>query len=196
MTTFINYFTHRYSKAGLWSLFLICAFPLHLWTLILVFMDVSWVSERTNMWDAIGVGSYGLLFALVESIIIFIVFTLAGYLTPKQWTVDRRIAFLSMLMLLLALWAMIGQLLFLWNVSLPASVLQWLAQSGHPLRYLYALSLVIVIPSILIPVYQFIRSGKSVQFMLELIDRLSVLSVFYLLLDVVGIVIVIIRNIP
>ena len=115
----------------------------------MVFMDVSWVSERTNMWDAIGVGSYGLLFALVESIIIFIVLTLVGYLTPKQWTVDKRISFLSMLMLLLALWAMIGQLLFLWNVSLPAPLLQWARAIGTSIEiFIYHLRLVIVIPTI------------------------------------------------
>lgn len=46
-----------------------CAFSLHLWALILIFRDVSWVAERINMWDAIGVASYGLVLAFIESLI-------------------------------------------------------------------------------------------------------------------------------
>src|SRR3972149_6026554 len=49
----------QYSKKGLWTLFLMCAFPLHVWAFILSFMDFSWVAERTNTWDALGVISYG-----------------------------------------------------------------------------------------------------------------------------------------
>jgi len=45
-------------------LFLISAFPLHVWTLLLAFRDFSWLTERTNLWDAIGVLSYGLIYAL------------------------------------------------------------------------------------------------------------------------------------
>ena len=75
MATFI---TRRYSRQGLWSLFLTCAFPLHFWTLILVFRDISWLTDRTNAWDAIGVASYGMIFAFTESVVIFLVAALLG----------------------------------------------------------------------------------------------------------------------
>ena len=63
--------TQRYTRQGLWSLFLMCAFPLHAWTLILAFRDISWLTDRTNAWDAVGVTSYGLVFAFVESMVLF-----------------------------------------------------------------------------------------------------------------------------
>lgn len=78
-----------------------CAFPLHLWTLILSFRDFSWVTERTNAWDAVGVVSYGLLFAFVESLIIFCIMALLGFLVSSKWDEPRRIALLSTLILLL-----------------------------------------------------------------------------------------------
>ena len=56
----------RYTRQGLWTLFLMCALPLHIWTLILAFRDLPWLTDRTNAWDAFGVMSYGLIFALVE----------------------------------------------------------------------------------------------------------------------------------
>jgi len=190
-----SFITRRYSRQGLWSLFLTCAFPLHFWTLILAFRDISWLSERTNAWDAIGVASYGMIFAFTESVVIFCVIVLLGFLTPKQWETDRRIAFLGFLILLTSIWGMIGQLLFLWNVLLPAQAIQFLRSSSHPLRILYAACLTVVTPTVLLPVYSFIRSEKAVSFMKNLMERLSLLTMFYLFFDLLGLIIVIIRNV-
>ena len=191
MATFV---TQRYSKQGLWSLFLICAFPLHFWTLIMVFRDISWLTERTNAWDAIGVASYGMIFAFAESIVVFLVVVLLGLLTPKNWKDDQRIAFLALLILIASIWGMIGQLLFLWNVSLPAQAIQFLRNSDHPLRILYAACLIVVVPTVLLPTYYFLRSKKVVPFMQNLMERLSLLTLFYLAFDVLGLILVIIRN--
>lgn len=190
-----DFITQRYSKQGLWSLFLICAFPLHLWTLIFAFRDISWLTERTNLWDAIGVVSYGMIFAFVESVVIFLVLALLGLILPAQWYSDRRIAFLSLLILLTSAWGMISQLLLVWSVPLPIQAIQFLRSSNHPLRILYAACLVVVTPTILLPVYLFIKSKKSIAFMQDLMERLSLLATFYLFFDFVGLIIVIIRNI-
>jgi hypothetical protein len=90
---------------------------------------------------------------------------------------------------------MIDQLLFLWNVSLPEQAIHFLRSSSHPLRILYAASLMVVIPTVLLPVYSFIRSDKAVPFMQNLVERLSVLTMFYLSFDLLGLIIVIIRNV-
>jgi hypothetical protein len=190
----VNFIAQRYSKQGLWSLFLICAFPLHLWTLILAFRDISWVTERTNAWDAIGVVSYGLIFAFVESVVIFLIFALLGLLTPKQWESDRRITFLAFLVLITSVWGMISQLLFLWNVSLPEQAIEFLRRSNHPLRIMYAACLIVVTPTVLLPAYSFIRSKKAVTVMQNLMERLALLTSFYLFFDVLGLIIIIIRN--
>ena len=190
-----NFITQKYSRQGLWSLFLVCAFPLHFWTLILVFRDISWLTERTNLWDAVGVASYGMVFAFVESLLIFLVAAFSGLFIPKGWPSDRRIAFLALLVLLASAWAMVSQLLFLWNVSLPVQAIQFLRESGHPLRILYAGSLLMVSVTILLPVYLFLRSKKSVVMMQGLMERLSLLTMLYLFFDVLGLMIVIIRNI-
>ncbi|HLF73874.1 MAG TPA: hypothetical protein VI524_05990 [Anaerolineales bacterium] len=189
-----DFITKRYSRQGLWSLFLVCAFPLHLWTLILAFRDISWLTERTNAWDAVGVASYGMVFALIESVVVFLVVALLGFLTPRRWQSDQRVAFLGLLILLTSLWGMIGQLLFLSNVWLPAPAVQFLRESGHPLRIMYAAALAVVVPTVVLPIYSFIRWQKAVAFMQNLMERLSVLTMFYLVFDLLGLIIIIIRN--
>jgi len=161
----------------------------------LVFRDISWLTERTNAWDAIGVASYGMVFAFIESVVIFLVVALLGLLMPKQWEYDRRIAFLGLLILLTSLWGIISQLLFLWNVFLPAQAIEFLRNSSHPLRIIYAACLMVVTPTILLPAYSFIRSKKAVTFMKNIMERLSLLTMFYLFFDLLGLIIVIIRNI-
>jgi hypothetical protein len=186
--------TKRYSRQGLWSLFLVCAFSLHAWTIVLAFRDFSWVAERSNAWDAVGVAAYGMIFAFVESLIVFLAVVLLGFLVPRQWEEGRRVALLSVLVLIAAVWAMADQLFFLLNISLPRPAIQLLAQSNHPLRVLYAAGLALVAPTVLLPVYLVWRSNRAVRFVRELTERLSLLAMFYLLFDAAGLVIVVIRN--
>ncbi len=186
---------NRYSKQGLWSLFLVCAFPLHLWTIILALRDFSWVTERTNSWDAVGVLSYGLLFAFIESLAVFLVTVLLGFLISKKWHEDRRNALLGNLVLTTSLWAIAGYLYFMLQVSIPGETIGFLASLAHPLRFLYAVSLVLVGLTVTLPTYFILRSDKFLGFIKGLFERLSLLTLFYLFFDVVGLVIVIVRNI-
>jgi hypothetical protein len=95
-----------YSKQAFGSLFLMYVFPLHLWTLLLAFRDISWVAERTNFGDAIGVVSYGMVFAFLESLLIFV----------------------------LSLWAMTSQLYGLQAWNNPNTITTLAAGSTHPPR--------------------------------------------------------------
>jgi len=162
---------------------------------MLAFRDISWLAERTNAWDALGVVSYGMIFALAESLVVFCVLALLGFLTPRQWEIDRRIAFLGLFILITSIWGMIGQLLFLGNIFLPAQAIQLLRSSSHPLRILYAACLIVVTPTVLLPVYAFIRSNRAVMFMQNLMERLALLTTFYLFFDLLGLFVVVIRNI-
>jgi hypothetical protein len=172
----------------------VCAFPLHVWTIILAFRDFSWVAERTQAWDAIGVLAYALVFAFVESLVVFLVAVLLGFLLPRQWVEGKRIALLSVLVLVTSFWAMLGQLYFLWNLSIPAGAIQFLAHNAHPLRVLYGGLLILVAPTVLVPTYLVLRSEGATRFILGVVDRLSLLASLYLLLDAASLVLVVIRN--
>ena len=161
----------------------------------MVFRDISWLTERTNLWDAIGVAAYGMLFAFVESVLLFLVVLLVGLVIPKQWHSDRRITFLALLILITSAWAMLSQLLFLWNISLPPPAIWFLRSSDHPLRVLYAGSLVIVTSTVLLLAFLFVKLKTSVAFMQNIMERISLITMLYLLFDLLGLVIVLIRNV-
>lgn len=161
----------------------------------MVFRDLSWLTERTNLWDAIGVAAYGMLFAFIESVLLFLVVLLLGLAIPKEWRSDRRITFLALLILITSAWGMMSQLLFLWNISLPPPAIQFLRSSDHPLRVLYAGSLVIVTSSVLLLVFLFVKLKTSVAFMQNIMERISLITMLYLLFDLLGLVIVLIRNV-
>ncbi len=184
----------RYTRRGLWSLFLMCALPLHAWTLVLAFRDLSWLTDRTNAWDAVGVLCYGLVFAFVESVLVFVLASLVGLLTPGRWDPKRRIGVLSALVLVLSLWAIVGQLFFLTNFQIPGAIIAFLVRSQHPLRVIYVILPAVVLASFLVPVFLIVRSKRGTQGMSALIERLGLLSTFYLVFDVAALVIVVIRN--
>ena len=110
-----------YQKKGLWLLFSAAAFPVHVWAILLIFQDLAWLAERTNMWDAVGVGAYGLTLALVESVFLFLIAFLLGFLVSTRWDPVKRISLMGTLVIIVSIWAILGQLYFMLGWSLPAA---------------------------------------------------------------------------
>lgn len=160
----------------------------------MVFMDFSWVAERTTTWDAIGLVAYALLIALLETLGVFIVVALLGLLLPANWASEKRTALVGVLFLILSLWAMIGQLYFVSGYSLPPEILKRLGQSGHPVRILLSILTPLVALSLAMPVWSILRSDKAVRMSRQIFERLTVPSLFYLFFDLLGILIVFIRS--
>jgi hypothetical protein len=185
----------KYSKQDLWDLFLICAFPFHLWTLIMAFRDTGWLIERTNLWDAVGIASYGMLFALLETTIIFFSLIIMGLLIPSRWK-KQRVTFLGMLILILALWSAADQFISIWEIRfLPASIVRVLIESNHPIRYFTIGMSPIILLTFLLPAYLILQTEKGFMTAKNIAENISLLSLVYMLLSIIGIVIVAIRNI-
>ena len=184
-----------YSRWGLWTLFLMAALPIHLWTIILVFNDFSWLAERTNAWDAVGVGAYGMIYAFLESIVIFLILVVLGFLLPKRWLETKRISLISVLFLITALWAILGQLYFLINFQLPEPVFWFLVNSGHPLRIIYPTVLLLAGITAIIPTIWIMRSKNATRIAIDIIERLKILSMLYIFFDVIALGVILIRNI-
>lgn len=183
-----------YSKQGLWTLFLMGALPLHIWTIFLALRDFDWIATRTNSWDAVGVISYGLVFAFIESVIICFIGILLGLFISKKWDEKIRIALLSILIIIPSLWSMFNQYYFLQSLSPPLALVKFAIQTGRPLLTLYLIFLFLVGCSIVIPVFFILRSHKVQKIVLEIIDRLSFLMAVYLILDVFALLVIFIRN--
>lgn len=192
MTTPRNYF---YNRQGLWSLFLMCAFPLLFWELLLAFRDISWLTERTNTWDAIGVVSYGLVFIFIESTLFFIFIVVLGFLVSRKWSIERRVALMGVFAVTLSLWSMIDQLYFLMGARAPAIIIWALAYTGRPVLTMYITALAFTFLSFILPAYFILRSDQALKTTQDFMERTSTLSMFYLFLSFIGLIIVITRNI-
>lgn len=185
-----------YTPKTLLQLFMVCAFPLHLWTLLMAFRDFSWVALRTSAWDAIGLVSYALAVALLESLAVFGMLLLLGLLIPWRWPPEKRFAFLGMLFLLLAGWSILGKLMGMYGYPIPVGAQRSLQASGHPLRLVWSFVLPLVVISILLPAAAFLCSKRLQVSLPNVLDRLVLLSFFYVGLDLIGIVIIVLRNTP
>lgn len=183
-----------YSKQGLWMLFLICALPLHIWTLFLGFRDFDWVTARTNSWDAVGVISYGLFFTFFESLIIFAITALLGFLVSRKWDEKKRIALMGTLVVVLSLWSIFNQTYFIRAMQPSEQFVGFYIGTGRPLVALYITALLFVGLSVALPTYAILTSNKVEKSILEGFDRLSTLMILYLVFDVAALVIILVRN--
>ena len=153
------------------------------------------VAKRTNFWDAIGVVSYGMLFAFFESLLLFLFAFLLGILIPAKWGRDKWLAITSLLVFVLALWAMATQLHGLQVWYIPNEIPMLTTNTAHPLRNIYMIAIAFVIPTVILPILTVCRSEKTLAKILDVVDRVSLLTMFYLVLDFVALIIVMIRNI-
>ncbi len=178
---------------SLFNLFLIAAFPIHLWSLLMIFRDLEFLSERTEMWDAVGAGGYALLIALIESLLTALILWGLTFLLPKKWTQTRLYTIVSSIYLILAGASIVDMAFHAFN------------EARISRQYLYGLETyptltnaliagAIVLLSVLVVVF-ILKNQKAEKALKEFYDRITLLSYFYLALDVIGIIIVIIRNI-
>jgi len=189
-----GFFKRLYTPQSLFQLFMVCAFPLHAWTLFAAFRDFAWVALRTYTWDAIGLVSYALAFALVETIGVFLLVLLMGLLVPASWEMDKRTAIIGTMFLVIASWSILSQIYSSFGYPLPNWLLRVLMQSMHPLRILWGAILPVVTLSVVVPIILVVKREQAKKLVIGFFERISVLSSFYIFLDLLGIIIIIVRN--
>ena len=180
------------------SLFLVIAFPFHLWTLIQIFQDIEWVMERTKPADVYGYASYSLIFAFYESFVILILMLLLGFLTPKKWTGDKLVVQLGYLAVITSVWSMLEQIYNTGPSINKEEFILSITELNHPVRVSFLLGgllLVVVIGSVALPIYLVDKNEKFEKVMIAIFERLNMLSALYIFLDFIGLIIILYRNI-
>ena len=171
---------------------LIVTFPLHVWALLMIFRDLEFVSERTEIWDAVGYAGYSLMFTLIESLILALVVWLLSLLLPKKWDTQRSLNIAGSIFLILAGASIVDMAFHAFaDVRISRQYLHGL-ETYPTLTYLLIAGTVIL--SIVGVVWLILKSARTEQIFTEIYDRIMLLSYFYLFLDVAGIAIVILRN--
>lgn len=179
---------------NIWQLFLICAFPFHFWAILTALQDIEWIIKRTNVTDALGVFSYALIFALVESIFVFLCTWITGATLLSRVEEKKRLAILSSLILLLSFLVMLAQLydLQVWNVE--QFVLAFFQRFTNSLTDIYIVTSLFMILIFVLPVMLIYQNEKILKSILEIFNRLSLLTIFYLFLDCFALIMIVFRN--
>lgn len=161
-------------------MFAACAFPIYVWAILSVLRQVPAWMLRLSSWELVSVIAYTQAFALLESVFVLFCLLFLGAVLPAQLFRDKFVALGSMAVFVTAAWAMIAQYnsekTSLWG---PKDFLPWLV--------LYSVS--IGVPYLLIRRYE--RLEESV---IAFVERLAVLSFFYVSIGVLSVIIVVLRN--
>ena len=184
----------RFTKKELLKLFLVCAAPLHIWTIFVILSDVSLIEKR-NLWYFAGYSGYLLGMALLESGLLFLFVLALSFLFPKSWQPGTPLAIASAFALVIALWAIGNQVYF----SLEQGTYpwyEWIMLRVHYRQKLgyYAL-IVLVTLSAAVPAAVLWQSKDIRTVWLGFLDNLSLLSYLYLALDLFGFAAIALRNI-
>lgn len=192
-------FSDTYSLKRILQIFLACAFPIHVWSLLMVLQDVAWIADRTQVIDAFSYAAYSLLFALVESMVVFLILMILSPLAYSYWKKDEMAAAMISLYYVVVLWAVALQIYYYYKEKIPelddvivnkffiggALITQWM---------LMIVLFLLVIASVILPVVMLQRWHRFAPAMNEFISRVTVLTSFYLVFDLFGICLILIRN--
>jgi len=170
------------------------AFPLHVWVFLMAFRDFGWVAERTVVWDAVGLVAYSLVFALLETIIFFIFMLLLGLLILPKWGIEKKTVLLGTLGFFILTFSILAQVYYLFASPFPDFAFNFLVQSGHPLRILWGVTFLIVSGLVFTFTILILRFEKVNRALMDVFERINLLSALYLFVDLVSIVIIGVRN--
>jgi len=171
-------------------LFLWVAFPIHFWSILTQLYQL----QDITFGEIIGRAGYALLFALVESCLLFLLVWLVYYLLGRLLAARTALALSGWLYLMIALARMAVQGYAMLNKSGAAL---WLRLLGAVCRSgMVGLVAVVlfILALVLLPSLSFLRSGKAVDVFFSVAERLALLSSLYLVLDAAGLLVVLIRN--
>ena len=154
---------------------------IHIWSILHVLEELpAWIL-RLTMWELLGVISYTQVFALFESILTLVPFLVVRLFLPKRWLANYFVPATGLIILVATSWAIVAhnyeQVLRTWGIR---EFLPWFL--------LVAISMILAV--VLVS-----RSEKVKNILVTLVNRATVLSAFYLFIDCLSLIIVLIRNI-
>ena len=192
-------FMGHMNKKDLFTLFLMVIFPVHLWSFFASLYNMETVVTRsTSVFDGVGYAAYALLYALFESTLLFLLMAVLGTLLPRRWPAEVKLVQLSLLSWVISLWAAFGQFyryrLYGWLKAPIDYLFLWLSYRRMFNSVLLGLILGFIIISVALPIWLLRRRPEMKSWWLKVFDKVSILSMFYLMLDLCALLVVVFRN--
>lgn len=185
---------NRLSFSYFWKVFLLAAFPIHAWNLLMVFKDAEFMLERSETWGTIGYAGYSLGAALIESLIFAILLWVISLLLPRKWTEQRTLTTLFSVYFVLAGASALEQAAHAFDqFRISKQFIYGLEHFTTLTNGLIVAAILLVVAALMLVIFK-TKNGENG--LADFYNRLTMLSYLYLVLDLAGIVVVIIRNIP
>lgn len=171
-----------FSRKEYFQLFLICLLPVNVWAIITFMRRLPTLVLLMSAVHLVGVSAYILAFALLESVIIFGLIFLTSLFLPKSLLGSRLVPIGAIVILIAAISASLVHLYDPWDIE----VLKFRSWAG-----LWAL-LGMAAAGLL--VYGVQRNSKIEDIIKSGVERLSLLSLVYLCADILGVIVILFRN--
>ena len=174
------------TRRELWLLFVAVVFPLNVWSILMFLHESPAYMRRMGVGDMFGIFSYSQAFALIESLVVLGALVFVCIALPRRMFKDKFVAQGTIFMFVTFIWIIPVhyQIQILdklsWNMAIyQVGVVIWII----------TFFLAIVGMSLMIR-----RSQKAEQGANTFVEKLAVLSAIYILIDIVGFIVVIYRN--
>jgi hypothetical protein len=171
------------ARADYFLLFLVCSFPVHIWAYLNLLRDMPAILLEMGIWRILGVAAYVLVFAFLESLLIFLVLLLFSFTLPEKIFGLKLIHVGSILVFsatISVLFIHLYNQLEIDSLALSTWIVIWIL-AGFSL--------------FTVSVYWLKRNRRAEAIFRSGIERLAILSLLYIFLDFLGLFLIIIRNI-
>ena len=169
------------SRRNIVDVYLACLFPIQVWSIYNSLREVPAWLRQMSLWDVIGVVSYPQVFVLFESVVIFLPLVLLSALLPAGWFRDKFVPLGTGIVYLSVVWFILAHIndltLRYWGLG---EFLPWIG--------LFLFSQILFFSLIH-------YSHKLQSIIVSWVNRVAVLSIVYLLIDLISVLIVVIRNV-
>lgn len=169
-------FKERYSRDDLILLFVYTAFPIHIWTIVNMLKDVPSWALYMRYWELVSTVAYTLVFALFETLVVFTPIILIGLVIPKRWVSKVFVPWAGVMLI---------------EGAIAAIAFQEIIVTYGPKKMTLAVILLAMALSTVIVIW----SQKLREIVRVVAQRFSILAFLYIFFDLVGLVIVIMRNV-
>lgn len=155
---------------------------MHVWAYISLLDILPVTLLQMSLWNISGVAAYVLVFALIESVLVFAIFLLVRLILPETLFNLQSIQLLIVFIFTTSLAAIFINLYEKWDI-------RWLSFSNW-----IALWSLVSTGSFILAVNRLSRNPRSREILAAAVERLAVLSSVYVSLDILGVLVILIRN--
>ena len=185
LRSLLHHSKNRLTRNELKLIFVACAFPIHIWAIVLGLREVPAWLLRLNPGELIGMFSYVLVFALVESALVFVITVVLVWFLPDRLLasgeaepITNRVAAAASMITLAVV------------ISLALHLFPMILDS---VGFLFTLAL--LAPVGLGSAILWFRSRSRPGFLIRKgLSQLAMLTFTYLIFDLFGLIVVIFRN--